>query len=112
MTRPPAAMPRGYLRLLSEEVELHREEERQDRLEQPRHDAGVVDILKDPLAVVQADLARGVESSDDDVAREAREALHRSRARDAPVAVALEGLGELRALRGRREHLGDHHGIL
>lgn len=57
--------------------ELHREEDGQDGLQQPRHHAGVVEVLGDQLASREAKLGRRVEAADDDVRGEAREALSR-----------------------------------
>merc|ERR1719155_102495 len=72
--------------------ELHREEDGQDRLQQPRHHAGVVEVLGDQLASREAKLGRRVEAADDDVRGEAREALHRP----LDLAAAREGRELLR----------------
>mmetsp|Transcript_37550 Transcript_37550/g.120362 ORF Transcript_37550/g.120362 Transcript_37550/m.120362 type:complete len:494 (+) Transcript_37550:294-1775(+) len=92
--------------------ELHREEDGQDGLQQPRHHAGVVEVLGDQLASREAKLGRRVEAADDDVRGEAREALHRRRASQAPVAVPLQRPLDLAAAREGRELLRDDERIL
>eukprot|EP00446_Apocalathium_sp_SHHI-4_P092221 CAMPEP_0177458870 /NCGR_PEP_ID=MMETSP0369-20130122/13784_1 /TAXON_ID=447022 ORGANISM="Scrippsiella hangoei-like, Strain SHHI-4" /NCGR_SAMPLE_ID=MMETSP0369 /ASSEMBLY_ACC=CAM_ASM_000364 /LENGTH=159 /DNA_ID=CAMNT_0018932063 /DNA_START=321 /DNA_END=798 /DNA_ORIENTATION=+ len=59
-----------------QETELDLEEDGQDGLQHPRHNAGIAEVLELD-AVVERDLGRCVEAADDDVAGKPRQTLHR-----------------------------------
>mmetsp|Transcript_20808 Transcript_20808/g.64301 ORF Transcript_20808/g.64301 Transcript_20808/m.64301 type:complete len:290 (-) Transcript_20808:1103-1972(-) len=87
-----------------EEGELDGEEDGQDGLHEPRHDAGVAEVLEAPAVFRgRRDLGRGVEASDDDIGREAREALDRRRPDEAAVAVPEKSVGHVGAAGNRVE---------
>eukprot|EP00632_Arachnochrysis_sp_CCMP2950_P013291 CAMPEP_0185700268 /NCGR_PEP_ID=MMETSP1164-20130828/7399_1 /TAXON_ID=1104430 /ORGANISM="Chrysoreinhardia sp, Strain CCMP2950" /LENGTH=562 /DNA_ID=CAMNT_0028367215 /DNA_START=101 /DNA_END=1787 /DNA_ORIENTATION=- len=96
-----------------EEVELDFEEERQDGLHHARDDARVVEVLDGDAALVGGDDLEGrVEAADDDVRREAREALDGGGAHEAAVAVRRERRGDFGAVRRRVELLRHDEGVL